>query len=43
MNTGEYRAKMDNMVSDTDTYMTLNKDPTGKYKNKLINKLKGWK
>ena len=40
MNISEYRQKMDSMVADRKTYKKLSKDPTSKYKNKLINPLK---
>ena len=43
MNTAEYREKMTNMVGDTNTYTRLSKDPTHKYKNRMINILRKWK
>ena len=43
MNTAKYREKMTNMVGDTNTYTRLSKDPTHKYKNRMINILRKWK
>ena len=43
MNTAEYRQKMTDMVGDTNTYTRLSKDPTHKYKNRMINILRKWK
>ena len=37
MDTEEYNNKLQSMPSDTDTYTQLKKDPTTKYKTKLVN------
>ena len=42
MNTAEYREEMNDIEGDTNTYTRLSKDPTQKYKNRMINKWK-WK
>ena len=36
MDTEEYEEKLANMLNDTNTYMKLDKDPTPKYKKKLV-------
>ena len=36
----DYQSKAENILSDTETYEKLTKDPTTKYKNQLIKKLK---
>ena len=43
MNTTEYKEKMEALVGDENTYTKLNKDPTNKYKNKLVGTLRRWK
>ena len=39
----EYNTKIDTLLTDKDTYKQLDKDPTSKYKSKLINIIKEWK
>jgi len=43
LNTVDYKTKMDLLLADNNTYLKLNKEPTTKYKTKLINILKEWK
>ena len=40
MNTKDYKAKAETLLSDDKTYKKLKSNPTSKYKNKLINILK---
>ena len=40
MNTVDYKNKAKQLLSDENTYQRLNKDPTSKFSNKLINQLK---
>ena len=39
MNTSDYKEKAKNILSDTNTYKVLKKDPTSKYKTQLSSKL----
>ena len=43
MNTTEYKEKMEALVGAESTYTKLNKDPTNRYKNKLVGTLGRWK
>ena len=42
MNTDDYKTKITVLVSDTNTYSKLKKDPTTRYKTKLVNIFKQW-
>ena len=43
MNTDDYKIKITALVSDTNTYIKLKKDPTMRFKTKLFNIFKQWK
>ena len=43
MDTEDYNKKIEEQLGDTNTYTPLAKDPSNKYKNKLINILRDWK
>ena len=43
MNTDDYKTKITALVSDTNTYSKLKKDPTTRFKTKLVNIFKQWK
>jgi hypothetical protein len=43
MKKDEYRKKITAMLEDTTTYEKIPKDPTTKFKNKLVKKMKEWK
>ena len=43
INTDDYKTKITSLVSDTNTYSKLKKDPTTKFKIKLVNFFKQWK
>ena len=43
MNTDDYNTKITALVSDTNTYSKLKKNPTTRYKTKLVNIFKQWK
>ena len=43
MDTAEYETKMEALLSDSNTYEKLKKDPTGKYQRKVIEELKAIK
>ena len=39
----DYKEKVDNLLADTSTYTKLSRNPTSKFKNKLVNILRDWK
>ena len=43
MNTDDYKMKITALVSDTNTYSKLKKDPTTRFRTKLVNIFKQWK
>ena len=43
MNTDDYKTKISALVSDTNTYSKLKKDPNTRFKTKLVNIFKQWK
>ena len=43
MNTDDYMTMITALVSDTNTYSKLKKDPTTRFKTKLVNIFKQWK
>ena len=42
LNTKDYESKMNDLLSDSNTYQKLTKDPTKAYKQELINMIRRW-